>query len=79
MSMQFFPERVVGDVGIPSDRAGVSQRDFFPLGEFVRVGEVEQLIILRFSESLAVQPGRSAARLNIRTRWISKRKPGKAL
>src|SRR4030095_7862967 len=50
--MQFGPERVIGDVGIPGDSAGVSQRDFFPLGELVRVGEVEQFVILLFGETL---------------------------
>ena len=50
--MQFCPQRVIGDVGIPGDSAGVSQRDFFPLGELVRVGEVEQLVILLFGEAL---------------------------
>ena len=50
--MKFFPERVVGDIGIPGDRAGVGQRDFLALGKPVRVGEVEQLIVFLFRESL---------------------------
>ena len=50
--MEFFPERIISDSGIPRDRAGVGQRDFFPLGELVRIGKVEQLVILFFSEAL---------------------------
>src|SRR6266576_2317791 len=46
--MKFFPERVVGDVGIPGNGARVSQRDFFSFGELVRVGEVQQLVVFLF-------------------------------
>ena len=49
--MKFFPERVVSDVGIPSDGAGVSQRNFFSFGELVRVGEVQELVVLLFGEA----------------------------
>ena len=52
VSMEFFPERGVGDVGVPSDRAGVGQRDFLPFAELVRVGEVEQLVVFFFGEAL---------------------------
>ena len=33
--VQLLPKRVVSDVGVPDDRAGVGQRDFFALGKFV--------------------------------------------
>lgn len=33
--MELCPERVVGDLGVPCDRTGVSKRDFFSLGELV--------------------------------------------
>lgn len=50
--VKFFPKRVVGDVGIPGDRAGVGQRDFLALGKLVRVGEVQKLVVFRFREPL---------------------------
>ena len=52
MLVQFLPQRVVGDVGVPRDGASVSERDFFSLGELVRIGEIEQLVIFCFRESL---------------------------
>src|SRR5262245_23049319 len=52
MSMQLLPQLVIGDVRVPGDGAGVSERDFFPLGEFLRVGEIEQLVVFFFRESL---------------------------
>ena len=33
--MELCPERVVGDIGIPGDRAGVGERDLFSFGEFI--------------------------------------------
>src|SRR5215470_6799688 len=41
MLMEFLPERLVGDFRVPGDGAGISQRDFLALGEFVRIGEIE--------------------------------------
>jgi hypothetical protein len=29
--MQFFPECIIGNFRIPDNRAGIGQRDFFPL------------------------------------------------
>ena len=46
--MQFLPQSVVGNVGVPRDRAGIGQRDFLPLAELVRVTEVEQVIVFFF-------------------------------
>ena len=50
--VQLLPERIVRDVGVPRDRARVSERDFFPLRELFRIGEVEKLVIFLFRESL---------------------------
>jgi len=33
--MELCPERVIGDLGVPGDRAGVGERDFFSLSELV--------------------------------------------
>ena len=46
--MQFVPERVVGNFGVPGDGAGVSQRDFLPIREFVGVGKIEKLVVFIF-------------------------------
>ena len=46
VSMQFGPELVVGNVGVPRDGAGVSQRNFFSLGEFVGIGEICYFLML---------------------------------
>ena len=48
MLVQPPPQRVVGDVGIPGDGAGVAKRDFFSFRELVRRRKVEQIIELRF-------------------------------
>ena len=50
--VQLLPERIVRDVGVPRDRARVSERDFFPLRELFRIGEVEKLVVFLFRESL---------------------------
>ncbi len=39
--MELLPKSIVGDLGVPDDGAGISQRDFFALSEFVRIGKVE--------------------------------------
>ena len=31
VSMQFFPQCIIGNFRIPDNRAGIGQRDFFPL------------------------------------------------
>ena len=33
--MKLLPKRVVRDIGIPRDGAGIGQRDFFTLGKFI--------------------------------------------
>jgi len=48
MPVQFLPQSIVGNVGVPRDRAGIGQRDFLPLAELVRVTEVEQVIVFFF-------------------------------
>ena len=44
------PERGVGDVGIPDDRARVGQRRLLAGAERVRVGEAQQLVVFRFGQ-----------------------------
>src|ERR1043166_7929295 len=48
MSMEFFPKSIVGNLGVPCDGAGVSKRHFFAFGELVRIGKVQQLVVLIF-------------------------------
>jgi len=50
--MKLLPERVVRDIGVPSDGAGVSKRDFFPLGKFIRIFEIQQLVVFVLRQSL---------------------------
>jgi hypothetical protein len=52
MLVQAPPKRIVGDVGIPGDGTRISERDLFAFRKFVRVREVEQVVVLRFRESL---------------------------
>jgi hypothetical protein len=52
VSVQLFPQSIVGNVGVPRNRAGVGQRDFLSLAELVRFTKVEQLIVFLFRESL---------------------------
>jgi len=35
VAVQLIPECLIGNIGIPDDRAGVRERHFLPLGEFV--------------------------------------------
>ena len=51
MLVQLSPQSVVGNVGIPDDRAGVSQRDFFALAETRRALEFEEIVVLLFAQS----------------------------
>ena len=51
VAVQLRPQLVIRDVCVPNDRTGVSQRDFFPFGEFVGIGEVEEFVVLRFDET----------------------------
>ena len=50
--VQFLPERIVRDVGVPRDRARVGERDFLSLRELFRIGKVEKLVVFLFRESL---------------------------
>ena len=52
MLVQPLPKRVGGDVGIPGDGTRISERDLFAFRKFGRVREVEQIVVLRFRESL---------------------------
>ncbi len=52
MTVQLFPKRGVGDIRVPDNRARIGQRDFLPLGEFIRGLEIEQIVITRFRKSL---------------------------
>jgi hypothetical protein len=52
MPVQLFPQRVVRDIGVPDDRAGVSKRRLLSLGKFVGSLKVKELVILGFGESL---------------------------
>ena len=52
MAVQFFPKRGVGDIRVPDNRAGVSQRDFLALGVFFRSLEIEQIVVARFGKPL---------------------------
>ena len=44
VAVQLRPQLVIRDVCVPNDRTGVSQREFFPFGEFVGIGEVEEIV-----------------------------------
>ena len=46
--MEFRPERIVCDIGIPGDRARIGERDFLTLGEFIGIGKIEQLVVFVF-------------------------------
>jgi hypothetical protein len=48
MLVQFFPQRGVGDFGVPDDCAGIRQRDFFSFGKLIRSFKAEQLIVVFF-------------------------------
>src|ERR1041384_364216 len=49
--VQFCPQRVVGDIGVPDDGAGIGQRGLLALGEFVRRAEVQEFVVLPFRQS----------------------------
>jgi hypothetical protein len=49
--VELLPERVVRYFGIPDDRAGVRQRNLFTLAELRRSGELEQIVVLIFTEA----------------------------
>lgn len=56
MLVKLRPERVVGDLSVPDDGAGVREGSFLPFRELVRLGEIQQLVVLRFGESLPSGP-----------------------
>jgi hypothetical protein len=51
MLMQLRPQSIVCDIRIPDDRAGISQRDFFALGETRRAFELQEIVVLLFAQS----------------------------
>ena len=52
VAVQLLPEGLIGNIGIPDDRAGVRERHFLPLGEFIRALKIEELIVILFRQSL---------------------------
>ena len=46
------PQRVIGDLGVPDDRTRVGEGRLLALAECARVGEVQELVVLRFRRSL---------------------------
>ncbi len=50
--VEILPEGVVRNLCVPDDGAGVGEGDLLPLGELVRVGEVQQLVVFLFGQSL---------------------------
>ena len=50
--MEPLPQEFVGDLRVPDDGARVGKGSVLARGEPVRVGEVQQLVVLLFSESL---------------------------
>ena len=52
MLIEFLPKSIVGNIGVPRDGARIGQRDFLALGELVRIGKIQQFVILVFRESL---------------------------
>lgn len=57
--VQLLPQRIIREGGLPHDGAGVGQRDLLALGEFVRVGEVQQLGVFRLRDASRSRPDRS--------------------
>ena len=49
--VQLRPQRVVCDVGIPDDRAGIGERRFLALAETRRALELEQIVVLLLGQS----------------------------
>ncbi len=52
MPVQFFPQRVIRDIGVPDNGARVRERHLLSLGKLVRAFKVEKVVILGFGESL---------------------------
>src|SRR5262245_44997658 len=46
------PQRLVGDLRVPDDRARVGQRHLLTLGEPRRLREVQEIVVLLFREPL---------------------------
>lgn len=51
--VQFFPKRIICDIGVPGDCARVGEGDFLPLRKPVGISEVEKLVVFLFCESLS--------------------------
>src|SRR5262245_6278484 len=52
MPAQLRPQRLVGDVRVPHDRARVRQRHLLALGEPGRFGEIQEVVVLLFRQPL---------------------------
>ena len=52
VTVQLLPQGLIGNIGIPDDRAGVRERHFLPLGEFIRGLKIEELIVILLRQSL---------------------------
>jgi hypothetical protein len=52
MPVQLFPQRVVRDIGVPDDCAGVGKRRLLSLAKFVGTFKVKELVVFGFGESL---------------------------
>ena len=57
--VQPLPEGVVGDPSVPNDGARVGERRLLAFSEAVRVLEVQELLVLLFSDALLSRPDRS--------------------
>jgi hypothetical protein len=52
MPVQLFPQGVIRNIGVPDNRARISERHLFSFGKFGRTLKVKQLVVLGFGESL---------------------------
>src|SRR5262245_64973624 len=52
MPAQLRPQRLVGDLRVPYDRARVRQRHLLALGEPGRLGEVQEVVVFLFGQPL---------------------------
>jgi hypothetical protein len=57
--VQLLPESVVGDPGVPDDRARVGERGLLAFGEAIRVLEMQELFVLLLGDGLLSRPDRS--------------------
>jgi hypothetical protein len=57
--VQLLPESIVGDAGVPDNRARVRERGLLALGEAIRVLEMQELLVLLLGDGLLSRPDRS--------------------